>query len=105
MAKKFKLWVDATKPAPDDYFIIKSVKDFSNFADTYGISNVELIDIGYEAEDFSKFGGDYINCLDYLSYIGAKNIHVHIHSMNPVGVHNMRTVIERNQENGWVEII
>ena len=61
----------------------------------------ELIDIDHDAgEMFSKAGGDYIKLLDWLEETG-RNYPIRIHSMNPVGVANMRAIIERN---GWTEV-
>lgn len=62
-----------------------------------------LIDLDHDAGDYVSEGGDYIKLLDWLE---AKNIvdtgySFRIHSMNPVGVQNMRAIIEKN---GWREI-
>ena len=61
---------------------------------------IELIDIYHDAGDYAKFGGDYIKLLDWLEETG-RNYPIRIHSMNPVGVANMRAIIQRN---GWKEI-
>lgn len=45
-------------------------------------------------------GGDYIKLLDYLEET-ERNYPIRIHSMNPVGVENMRRIIRRN---GWTEV-
>lgn len=60
----------------------------------------ELIDIDHDAGDYTKNGGDYIKLLDWLEETG-RDYPIHIHSMNPVGVQNMRAIIEKN---GWREI-
>lgn len=62
-----------------------------------------LIDLDHDAGNYVSEGGDYIKLLNWLE---AKNIvdtgySFHIHSMNPVGVQNMRAII---QHNGWTEI-
>lgn len=62
-----------------------------------------LIDLDHDAGDYAFEGGDYIKLLDWLE---AKNIvdtgySFHLHSMNPVGVQNMRAIIKKN---GWREI-
>jgi hypothetical protein len=62
--------------------------------------NIELIDIDHDAGDFAFDGGDYIRFLDWLEETG-RNYPIRIHSMNPVGVANMRAIIEKN---GWKEI-
>lgn len=61
---------------------------------------IELIDIDHDAGDYAQYGGDYIKLLDWLEETG-RNYPIRIHSMNPVGVANMRRIIERN---GWKEI-
>ena len=81
-----------------------------SYRDTHGyykmleMSNrreIELIDIDHDAGVFAKFGGDYIKLLDWLEETG-RNYPIRIHSQNPVGVQNMRRIIERN---GWKEVL
>ena len=64
------------------------------------IYEVHLIDIDHDAGDYAHDGGDYIKLLDWLEETG-RNYPIRIHSMNPVGVENMRRIIERNN---WREI-
>ena len=99
-----KLWIDDVRPAPNttEYLVAPSV----NIAKTF-IKNhedwedpFELIDIDHDAGDWAEFGGDYIKLLDWLEETG-RNYPIHIHSMNPVGVANMRRII---QKNGWKEV-
>lgn len=59
-----------------------------------------MISTDHDAGDFYHDGGDYIRLLDWLEETG-RNYPIRIHSMNPVGVANMRRIIERN---GWKEI-
>ena len=61
---------------------------------------IEVIDIDHDAGDYSNDGGDYIKLLDWLEETG-RNYPIHIHSMNVVGIENMRRIIERN---GWTEV-
>lgn len=61
---------------------------------------IELIDIDHDAGNYAQYGGDYIKLLDWLEETG-RSYPIHIHSQNPVGVQNMRRIIERN---GWKEI-
>lgn len=65
-----------------------------------GIATIELIDLDHDAGDFARDGGDYIKLLDWLEET-SRNYPIRIHSMNVVGVANMRRIIERN---GWKEI-
>lgn len=105
-----KLWIDDTRPAPNGYQWIRSVYDakttilnlelmylISNGKDIY---NIELVDIDHDAGDYALYGGDYIELLNWLEET-KRSYPIHIHSMNPVGVENMRRIIERN---GWKEV-
>ena len=112
-----KLWIDDVRPAPTaEYIWARSVEDakafimareafkgllwrFANGTDER-IWPFELIDIDHDAGDYAVDGGDYIKLLDWLEETG-RNYPIHIHSMNPVGVQNMRAIIQRN---GWKEI-
>ena len=124
-----KLWIDDVRPAPEGYTWCKSVNDAkltilkveqsrdmalaeAQFKIKHSIKEyqkmlviasrreIELIDIDHDAGEFSSEGGDYIKLLDWLEETG-RNYPIHIHSMNPVGVANMRAII---QKNGWREI-
>ncbi len=107
-----KLWIDDVRPAPKGYIWCKSVNeaktvlkniDWNNTAmyDGTNYKEIDLIDIDHDAGDFAYDGGDYIKLLDWLEEAG-RNYPIRIHSMNPVGVANMRAIIQRN---GWSEII
>ena len=109
-----KLWVDDVMPAPTMYACLKSVdeaKECIEFLEEqlakvstelrrYSRNNIEIIDIDHDAGDYVRFGGDYIKLLDWFEETG-RNYPIRIHSMNPVGVENMRRIIKRN---GWTEV-
>ena len=104
-----KLWVDDVRPAPDGYIVCKTVDSAKKMIEIYSswvdfdnniVDCIELIDIDHDAGDYVRFGGDYIKLLDWLEETG-RNYPIRIHSMNPVGVENMRRIIERN---GWTEV-
>lgn len=125
-----KLWIDDVRPAPDGYVWLKSVNEVKleilraeqhqfMFHDeaflklkSYDIKGyhamlemcrrreIELIDIDHDAGDYAYQGGDYIKLLDWLEETG-RNYPIRIHSANPVGIQNMRAIIERN---GWTEV-
>lgn len=102
-----KLWVDDVRPAPAGYTWCRSVNEakilimHDNIVSrSYTVYHIELIDIDHDAGNFAKDGGDYIKLLDWLEETG-RNYPIHIHSMNPVGVENMRRVIQKNK---WKEI-
>lgn len=98
-----KLWIDDVRPAPDlTYFAMPSVtlaKEYIIYCEEHN-RPVELIDIDHDAGGYAHDGGDYIKLLDWLEETG-RNYPIHIHSMNPVGIENMRRIIQRN---GWEEV-
>ena len=63
-------------------------------------TGIDLLDLDHDAGEYAGKGGDYIRLLDWLEETG-RSYPVHIHSQNPVGVQNMRRIIERN---GWEEV-
>ena len=117
-----KLWIDDVRPAPAGYIWCKSVGEAESTILDYewyinGIldeldyerldyigandaGTIEINDIDHDAGDYAQFGGDYIKLLDWLE-ANHYNYPIRIHSMNPVGVANMRAIIERN---GWKEV-
>lgn len=105
-----KIWVDDIRPAPFGYRIARSVNEVKELIESYEwmkivsggkhYYNIDLIDLDHDAGDYACDGGDYINILNWLEETG-RNYPIHIHSMNPVGVENMRRIIERN---GWREV-
>lgn len=99
-----KIWVDDVRPAPKNYVWCKSVNAAKECIEQieacYPDADITLIDIDHDAGDYKSDGGDYIRLLDWLEETG-RNYLIRIHSMNPVGVQNMRRVIARN---GWKEV-
>ena len=97
-----KLWIDDVRPAPNGYTLCRTVHSAKyriEVADSLG-EPIELIDIDHDAGDYVIYGGDYIRLLDWLEETG-RSYPIRIHSMNVVGVANMRAIIERN---GWTEV-
>jgi hypothetical protein len=106
-----KIWIDDVRPAPgtlsDGWIWIQEVNAAKEYIAIMerGVekgydTTIELIDIDHDAGKFASEGGDYIKLLDWLEETG-RNYPIHIHSMNPVGVQNMRAIIQRND---WKEI-
>ena len=112
-----KLWLDDVRPAPEGYVWVKSVNEAKDIIcrtmakfkesavrgyideDLY----IDIIDLDYDAGDYTNDGGDYIKLLDWLEWLYDGHgtfTEFHIHSMNSVGCANMRRIIERN---GWKE--
>ena len=115
-----KLWIDDVRPAPEGYIWLKSTREALRFITAAENRNeIELIDLDHDAGDYARDGGDYIEVLRELERLSRKVTYVNsvafhnywhglcqkitfrLHSMNPVGVQNMRAIIERN---GWKEI-
>ena len=110
-----KIWVDDIRPAPKGYVLCHSVNEtkylitsFMNFfneaiyriEEAETLPNIELIDLDHDLGEYATDGGDAIKLLDWLEETG-RSYPIRIHSMNPVGVENMRRII---QHNGWKEI-
>lgn len=95
-----KLWIDDVRPAPEGYVWCRSVNEAKICILLRDKCIIELIDIDHDAGDYAFDGGDYIKLLDWLEEMGC-NYPIHIHSMNPVGIENMRRIIQRN---GWQEV-
>lgn len=97
-----KFWVDDWRPAPEGYVWRQSVnvmKDILVMCELRGIE-IELLDLDHDAGPFAYDGGDYIKILDWMEETG-RSYPIRIHSQNPVGVQNMRAIIQRN---GWKEV-
>jgi hypothetical protein len=62
---------------------------------------IDLLDLDHDAGDYVSDGGDYIEILNWLEEYMICYFPIRIHSMNPVGVENMRRIIQRNN---WKEI-
>lgn len=99
-----KLWIDDLRPAPKGYRWLKSVNQAKEAIEVFesftSMFDIEIIDLDHDAGDYANDGGDYIKLLDWLEETG-RNYPIHIHSMNVVGVQNMRAII---QKNGWREV-
>ena len=105
-----KLWVDDVRPAPEGYIWVCSVSEAKRYIEfnehiSKNINGrffaINLIDLDHDAGDYAYDGGDYIKLLEWLEETG-RNYPIRLHSMDPVGVANMRKIIKRN---GWREII
>lgn len=114
-----KLWVDDVRPAPEGYLWARSTRDALRKIVLEHKDEIELIDLDHDAGDFAKDGGDFIGVLRELERLSHKTTSVdgvkfhgywhkrcqeiafRLHSMNPVGVANMRAIIQRNN---WKEV-
>ena len=113
---QFKLWIDDMREPPENeprytfdnsgWLWCRSTKEAITAIRMYDRSfNAEtiLIDLDHDSGTYYNEGGDYINILNWLEASGMVDTgyFFHIHSMNPVGVQNMRAIIEHN---GWREV-
>lgn len=102
-----KLWIDDMREPPSgEWIVVRSVnqaKTAIRFYEHQCSDDTILIDIDHDAGDYVEDGGDYIEILNWLEREGIvdSGYFFHIHSMNVVGVQNMRAII---QHNGWREV-
>ena len=90
---------DIRYPPNTDWIWVKSVNQTKTLIEILENTDSEmLISLDHDAGDYGP--PDYIKILDWLEETG-RNYPIHIHSMNVVGVANMRAIIERNN---WKEI-
>ena len=98
--KEIRIWVDDIRTPPKGYFWVNTVCQTIKLIELLELKGCEIdeISLDHDAGDFGP--PDYIKVLDWLEETG-RNYPIRIHSMNPVGIQNMRAIIERN---GWKEI-
>lgn len=102
-----KLWIDDMRQPPsDDYFWVKTVEAAKSVIHHYEhtFTDDELwLDLDHDAGDYAVYGGDYIEILNWLEKenIVDTGYFFKLHSQNPVGVQNMRAII---QHNNWREV-
>ena len=110
--KSAKIWIDDIREPPSDgWWICRSVIAAKTTIRTLEEKDyiIEVISIDHDAGDYAKEGGDYIEILKELERLSHKRVYhnaicditFRLHSMNPVGVQNMRAIIQRN---AWKEI-
>lgn len=102
------LWVDDVREPPysGEWIVVRSVhqaKTAINWYEHQMNDDTILISLDHDAGDFAQDGGDYIKLLDWLEEEGIVDTgySFHIHSQNPVGIENMRRIIEHNN---WKEV-
>lgn len=59
--------------------------------------DIEVLDLDHDAGNCAKFGGDYIEILNFIEEANL-DIPIRLHTMNPVGRENMERIIRKN---GW----
>ena len=102
------LWVDDLREPPkegNDWLWARSVSEAKTaivLYDRQRSKDAIHIDLDHDAGDYAFDGGDYIEVLKWLEreQLPDTGYTFHLHTMNPVGRDNMRTIINYN---GWVE--
>ena len=109
-----KLWIDDVRPAPEGYVWCKSTLNALHTI-YHNADDIEEIALDHDAGDYALEGGDFIEVLKELERLCRSgnalkraywrehciNYRFSLHSANPVGVQNMRAIIE---DNGWKEV-
>jgi hypothetical protein len=101
-----KVWVDDVRPAPDGYTEFKTVNDTLRFI-YHNYKEIEEISLDYHCGWAMYDWENYINILIEMERLSRfkkfdfSHIKFRLHSSDPVGVQNMREILE---DNGWKEI-
>lgn len=109
-----KIWIDDIRTPPDGYIWHKAINPALRFI-TENIHLITVIDLDHDAGEYVLEGGDFIKVLEELERLCHSrnplkraywlehciNYRFSFHSANPVGVQNMRRIIQRN---GWKEV-
>ena len=95
-----RLFVDDIRIAPRGWDYAYSVRGAIEYIKQF-YNKIEVISLDHDAGDYGP--PDYIKILDWAEEHYGSNFKpaIRLHSANPVGVANMRRIIERN---GWKEI-
>lgn len=85
-----KVWLDDVRPAPEGWVLTRNVEEAKALLLAGGVSHLSLDhDLGGDGPDA------YALCLWMAEHETWPSEWIGIHSMNPVGRDNMRTVINR----------
>lgn len=105
-----KIFVDDVRETPEGFIHFYTVNDCISYIRRIykqGVTDFYL-SLDHDAgEEYFQQGGDYINILRYLEdmrrmgHIRHMRVKVHFHSMNPVGIENMRAIVKANRD--WME--
>lgn len=95
-----KLWLDDIRPAPKGYVWISCVDNAILLCSKH-LNKIEEFNLDHDAGTFRAYGGDYINLLKWLEMMSHTqgceiNAIFKFHSMNPVGVKNMKAICYAN---------
>lgn len=108
------IWLDDIRPAPEGYVWCHSVNEakelikstMAEFRKNFAKSGkpdealyVDIIDMDHDLGDYASDGGDGIELLKWYEEITQGTgtyTRFHLHTMNPVGMQNMRAIIKHN---------
>lgn len=103
MPASLNIWLDDIREAPEGFartFSVNQTKQVVTRAIDNGTSTIHF-DLDHDLGEFSNDGGDAIKLVDWLVenyYDQNMSFSFHFHSMNPVGVENMRNAVQRYWE-------
>ncbi len=94
-----KIWLDDERAAPSGYIHFHSVNETIDFIKNSGYTNI-LMDLDHDLGEYSYDGGDAIKLVYWLIENGYNEnanytFNFNLHTMNPVGMENMKSMIER----------
>ncbi len=104
------IFVDDMRETPQGFIHFYTVNDCISYIRRIykqGVTDFYLFLDHDAGEEYFQQGGDYINILRYLEdmrrmgHIRHMRVKVHFHSMNPVGIENMRAIVKANRD--WME--
>ena len=102
-----KLWIDDIRTPPSNEWVWAKTVNEARAAIRFYEHNINadiiIISLDHDAGAYYSGGGDYIKVLDWLEEenLVDTGYFFHFHSMNPVGVENMRRIINHNN---WREV-
>lgn len=107
-----KIWVDDVREPPVGYVwckttneaktIITCMMQMRSISCEWNLPYISIIDLDHDAGDYAKYGGDYIEILNWLEkQYWTIDFPFRLHTMNPVGRENMRRILKKNN---WLEV-
>ena len=100
MSKIIKIWLDDIRESPLGYSVCHSVNQCKKFIIESEKLGLEIyLDIDHDLGDFAKDGGDGIELVKWL--IETRRFYpITFHTMNPVGLYNMESLVKRYWKQG-----
>lgn len=88
-----KLWLDDMREAPLDWVRVHTVEELISMFD---INNTDQISLDHDLGDGLKTGYDFLLWLEAQTFMNKwkKIPEIKVHSANPVGVKNMKSVLD-----------